>query len=73
MPKGCPKRHWTIEEVRALGASTDLETAGAILGIGRALSYRLAKADEFPVRLLRPGSSRIRVPVLELLKVLGDG
>ncbi len=44
--------------------------SGAILGIGRSKSYQLAKADEFPVRLLRIGR-RYVVPVLSILELLG--
>lgn len=61
---------WTIEAVRALGATTDIETAGAILGIGRSKSYELAKTGEFPVRVLRIGR-RYLVPTPAILAVLG--
>ena len=40
-------RIWTIDAIRGLGATIDVETAGAILGIGRSKSYELAKANEF--------------------------
>jgi hypothetical protein len=63
-------RVWTINAVRGLGSTTDVETAGAILGIGRSKSYQLAKAGEFPVRLLRIGR-RYVVPVLSILELLG--
>ncbi|MFP5370587.1 MAG: helix-turn-helix transcriptional regulator, partial [Actinomycetes bacterium] len=46
---------WTIDAVRSLGATTDIETAGAILGIGRSKAYQLAKSGEFPARVLRIG------------------
>jgi helix-turn-helix protein len=61
---------WTMDAIRALGATTDVETAAAILGIGRTKAYALAKAGQFPVRLLRVGR-RYLVPVPAILKVLG--
>lgn len=60
---------WTPEAVRALGMTTDIETAAAILGIGRTLAFELAKKDQFPVRLLRLGR-RVLVPVADLLRYL---
>ncbi len=62
-------RVWTVEAVRALGITTDVETAGAILGIGRTKAYDLAKAGQFPVRVLRVGR-RYLVPTPALLKLL---
>ena len=62
---------WNLEAVRQLGMTTDIETAAAILGIGRTLAFELARTDRFPVRLLRMGR-RIRVPVADLLKYLGE-
>ena len=61
---------WTIDAVRSLGATTNVETAGAILGIGRSKSYELAKSGHFPVRVLRIGR-RYLVPVPPILAVLG--
>jgi hypothetical protein len=61
---------WTAEAVRALGLTTDIETAGAILGIGRSKAYALAKAGEFPVRVIRVGHGYI-VPTAALLDLLG--
>ncbi|WP_327009722.1 helix-turn-helix domain-containing protein [Dactylosporangium sp. NBC_01737] len=61
---------WTIDAVRKLPATVDIETAGAVLGIGRSKSYELAKAGEFPVRVLRIGR-RYLVPTNLLLKLLG--
>jgi hypothetical protein len=46
---------WTLEAVRRLGLTTDVETAGAILGIGRTKAYELAKTNQFPVPLIRAG------------------
>lgn len=61
---------WTIDAVRNLGATTDIETAGAILGIGRSKSYELAKSGDFPVRVLRIGR-RYLVPIAPILALLG--
>jgi predicted DNA-binding transcriptional regulator AlpA len=61
---------WTPEAVRALGMTTDVETAALILGIGRTLAYDLVREDKFPVRLIRLGR-RVLVPVPELLRLLG--
>ncbi|MGC5054564.1 helix-turn-helix domain-containing protein [Micromonospora sp. DT48] len=60
---------WTIEAVRDLGVTTDVETAAAILGIGRTKAYALARTNEFPVRLLRVGR-RYLVPVQAIINLL---
>ncbi|MFF5296704.1 hypothetical protein [Paractinoplanes globisporus] len=61
---------WTAEAVRQLGLTTDIETAGAILGIGRSKAYALAKSGKFPVRVIRVGHSYI-VPIPAILELLG--
>ena len=61
---------WTIDAVRKLGATTDVQTAGAILGIGRTKSYELARRGAFPVRVLRIGR-RYLVPTPSILELLG--
>jgi hypothetical protein len=53
-----------------LGLTTDIETAGSILGIGRSKAYALAKSGQFPVRVIRVGRSYI-VPVPAILELLG--
>ncbi len=63
-------RVWTIDAIRSLGATVDVETAGAILGIGRSKSYELAKADQFPVRILHIGR-RYLVPTSDIMTLLG--
>lgn len=51
--------------VRDLGLITSLETAGAILGIGRSKSYELAQHNEFPVTVMRVGRCyRVAVPAI---------
>jgi hypothetical protein len=69
--KNASSRIWTIESVRALGTTTDVETAAAILGIGRTKAYELAKAGEFPVKMIRVGRRYI-VPIPALLAALGS-
>jgi hypothetical protein len=61
---------WTEQRIRALGAVTDLPTAGRIFGLGRAMSYELARTDRFPTPVIRVGS-RYRVPVAAILATLG--
>jgi hypothetical protein len=62
-------RTWTAEQVRALGTTTDIVTAGQILGLSRNTAYRLARAGIFPVPVLRAGAL-YRVPVAALLAAL---
>jgi hypothetical protein len=61
---------WTANAVRQLGLTTDVATAGAVLGIGRTKAYELAKSGEFPVPLLRVGR-RYLVPTQGTLSFLG--
>jgi predicted DNA-binding transcriptional regulator AlpA len=49
--------------------TTEVETAGAILGIGRTKAYELAKQGAFPVRVLRLGR-RYVVSVPAILALL---
>jgi hypothetical protein len=67
---GFSKHVWTIDAIRALGATTDVQTAGAILGIGRTKAYELAREGNFPVPVLRIGR-RILVPTPTILTLLG--
>ncbi|MFC4067377.1 helix-turn-helix domain-containing protein [Actinoplanes subglobosus] len=59
-----------MEAVRALGLTTDIETAASILGIGRSKAYALAQEGDFPVRIIRVGRSYL-VPVPAILELLG--
>jgi hypothetical protein len=61
---------WTAKAIRKLGMTTDVATAGAILGIGRSKAYELAKTGEFPVAILRIGR-RYLVPTSAILALLG--
>lgn len=69
-PPASGGRVWTEEDIRALGAATDLVTAAEILGIGRTTAHTLVRADEFPVPVIRVGR-RYRVPVAPILRLLG--
>lgn len=64
-----PTPVWTAEGVRRLGTTTDVVTAGQILGLSRTTAYRLARLGQFPVPLLRAGA-QYRVPVAGLLAAL---
>jgi hypothetical protein len=68
-------RTWTEGMVRSLGMTTDSETAGEILGIGRTKAYALAKAGLFPAKVIRVGRLyKVSVPaLLGLLGVSEDG
>jgi helix-turn-helix protein len=70
MPGHPSPQLWTLDAVRNLGTTTDVETAGTILGIGRTKAYELAKEGQFPVPLLKIGR-RYVVPVPQLLAILG--
>jgi hypothetical protein len=43
-----PTSAWTPEVVRQLGLTTDVATAGTVLGIGRTKAYELAKNGRVP-------------------------
>ncbi|MEO3771348.1 DNA-binding protein [Micromonospora sp. B9E7] len=60
---------WTTERILALGATTDLATAAAILGISRSAAYKLAARAAFPVPLFRAGA-HYRVPTAPILRKL---
>lgn len=61
---------WLLDDIDALGATADLVTAASILGIGRTAAYALAKAEQFPVPVLRAGR-RYVVPIAPLRALLG--
>jgi hypothetical protein len=50
--------------------TTDVETAGAILGIGRTKAYEFARKGEFPALIIRVGR-RYVVSVPAILALLG--
>ncbi|WP_431886386.1 helix-turn-helix domain-containing protein [Micromonospora wenchangensis] len=63
------RQAWTAERIRALGPSTDLATAAAILGMSRSAAYKLARRDAFPTPLYRVGA-HYRVPTAPILAML---
>ena len=60
----------TAHELRALPAAIDLVTAGRAFGMGRTKSHELARAGQFPVKVLRLGRE-YRVATAEVLAALG--
>jgi hypothetical protein len=60
----------TREELLALPAVIDLDTANRALALGRSTGYALAKRGQYPVQVLRFGNA-YRVPTADLLRVLG--
>jgi excisionase family DNA binding protein len=60
----------TVAELDALPVSVDLATAARALGLGRTKAHELARADEFPIPVLRLGR-RYRVKRADLLEFLG--
>jgi predicted DNA-binding transcriptional regulator AlpA len=66
------RRLWTIEEIRALGATTDVVTAGEILGLSRNTAYTLARRGTFPIPVIKAGA-KYRVPVTAILAALQTG
>ena len=63
-------RGLTSDELLALPAAIDLDTANRALMIGRSTGYGLAKQGKYPVRVLRLGNA-YRVVTADLLKLLG--
>lgn len=60
----------SLADLDALPAVVDVVTAGRALGLGRTKSYELARAGQFPCRLIRVGKTYL-VPTAELLTLLG--
>lgn len=60
----------TVRDLLDLPAVVDVETASRALGISRSHGYNLARADQFPCRVIRAGRS-FRVPTTDLRRVLG--
>ncbi|GAB3113503.1 hypothetical protein GCM10027160_17600 [Streptomyces calidiresistens] len=59
----------TRDELLALPAAIDLDTANRALSIGRSTGYALAKRGRYPVKVLRLGNA-YRVITADLLRVL---
>ncbi|WP_443057489.1 hypothetical protein [Streptomyces sp. NBC_00696] len=63
-------RGLTSDDLLALPAAIDLDTANRALMIGRSTGYGLAKQGKYPVRVLKLGNA-YRVVTADLLKLLG--
>jgi hypothetical protein len=64
----------TAEELRELARqapTVSLMTAGRALGYGHTATYEAVKRGDFPCRVISLGTRKMRVPVVELLRVLG--
>jgi hypothetical protein len=57
-------------ELQALPAVVDLTTAGRAFGIGRTKAFELARAGEFPVKVIQVGR-KLRVSKAVILEALG--
>lgn len=60
----------SMDELLALPVSVDLVTAGRAFGLGRTKAFDLARANEFPCRVLRVGL-KFRVPRSAIFEALG--
>ena len=59
----------TEAELLALPPAVDLATAGRAFGIGRTKAFELARAGQFPVKVL-PVGQKYRVPKTAILEAL---
>ena|ERR1700733_4516216 len=60
----------SLEKLRALDVTVDIETAGKPFGLGRTIAYELARQGKFPCRVLTLGK-RFRVTKADLFAALG--
>ena len=60
----------TVEQAQKLPPVVDVQTAAAILGIGRTAAYELIRLGNWPTPILRLGKL-IRVPSAPLLDLVG--
>lgn len=70
LPKKPRRGQWTVRQLRALPATTDVETAGSALGMGLWKARALIRDGQFPVPVIRHGSRYI-VPTRPILNLLG--
>ncbi len=68
-PPATVRRVWSLQEVQALGVTTDVVTAGQILGLSRNSAYTLARRGMFPVPVIKAGT-RYRIPIAALVAAL---
>ncbi|MGW0782469.1 DNA-binding protein [Streptomyces sp. NPDC002913] len=69
MTMATSRRTLTRSELLDLPAAVDIETAARAFGLGRTTAYALAKAGDFPCRVIRAGRS-YRAVTADLLRVL---
>ena len=69
MPMTAHPPVWSEAAVRSIGVTTDLATAGSIVGLSRTRAYEALRAGTFPVPVFRIGR-RIVVPTAPLLRLL---
>lgn len=62
-------RPMTEAELLGLPPAVDLATAGRAFGIGRTKAFELARAGQFPVKVLQVGQ-KFRVPKTAILEAL---
>jgi hypothetical protein len=62
---------WTAEQIRALGARTDVKTACAVLGMSERKGRELMRTDKFPVPIVKVSNRVHLVPVAPILTLLG--
>lgn len=60
---------WTKDAIKALGPTTNVETAASVLDISPWLAYELIRRGEWPTRALRLGR-KIRIPTHDLIELL---
>lgn len=60
---------FTHADLLKLPPTTDVETGGKAFGLGRTTAYALARAGEFPCKVIRVGRA-YRVITADLLRVL---
>ncbi|MFF0243969.1 helix-turn-helix domain-containing protein [Streptosporangium sandarakinum] len=60
---------WTMEAIKALGPTTNVETAASVLDVSTWLAYELIRRGEWPTRALRLGR-KIRIPTHDLVELL---
>ena len=66
------QRSWSAKKVRGLGVTTDVVTAGSVLGIGRTNAYQMVREGRFPVPV-RTNGRRYVVMVADLLHAISAG
>lgn len=68
-----PPRHTpTLADIRGWPATVDVPTAALALGLSRSHAYALARAGQFPAKVLIAGG-RMRVITASLLALLSCG